>query len=86
MPIRVYVCKKCGVRQENFYHHYEIQEIKCPLCKKQMIRPITENMARPDYWKPITLEHIADTPLTFNTRKELRDYCKKHQVSSAALL
>lgn len=37
-------------------------------------------------WRPITLEHIADKPMTFNSKKKLQDYCKKRGLSSGALL
>lgn len=41
------------------------------------------------HWKPITLEHInveGEEPLTFNREQDLRDYCKKHNLESGALL
>ena len=39
-----------------------------------------------DIWTPITLEHIADEPMTFETKKDLKDECKKRGVASSALL
>lgn len=86
MPIRVYECSECNIEQEEFFHNYEIPVIYCSECGKIMKRPVGKNAARPDHWKPITLEHIADEPMTFRTRKELKDYCDNNQVSSAALL
>jgi hypothetical protein len=40
-------------------------------------------------FKPITLEHInveGEEPLTFNREQDLKDYCKKHELESGALL
>jgi hypothetical protein len=37
-------------------------------------------------WKPLTLQHIADKPMTFNKENDLRRYCREHKLSSAALL
>lgn len=39
-----------------------------------------------DSWGPVTLDHIASEPMTFNTRDELRKECKKRGVESGALL
>lgn len=45
-------------------------------------------LPRQDNWPAdgLVLEHIAEKPMRFKTRKELRDYCKKHGLSSGALL
>ena len=37
----------------------------------------------------LTLEHInvnGEGPLTFKNKSELKDYCKRHNVASGALL
>jgi IS4 transposase len=42
-----------------------------------------------DPWKPITLEHINVTgegPLYFEKKKDLINYCNKHNLESGALL
>jgi hypothetical protein len=34
----------------------------------------------------LVLEHIADEPMKFKSRKELSRYCNEHGLSSGALL
>jgi len=55
-------------------------------CGARMIRPPSLNKAFVDIWKPITLEHIADEPMTFETKKSLQAHCRKTGLSSGALL
>jgi len=38
----------------------------------------------PRVWKPLTLEHIAPQPMTFNSKAELRTECKKRGVTCDA--
>lgn len=33
----------------------------------------------------LILEHIADNPMTFKTKRDLQDYCKKKGLSAGAL-
>ena len=40
----------------------------------------------PEVWGPMTLDHIADQPMTFSNKKELRDYCREKGLESSALL
>jgi hypothetical protein len=41
-----------------------------------------------DFWPQdgLVLEHIADKPMRFARRKDLKEYCKEHGLSSGALL
>lgn len=60
--------------------------VKCK-CGAKMERQVTSFV--PDVWKPITLEHInveGEGPLTFHSKQALRSYCRKHKLSSGALL
>jgi len=41
---------------------------------------------RADTWTPIVLEHVDVVPRKFDTKKSLKDYCKKNQMESAVLL
>jgi len=34
----------------------------------------------------LVLEHIADQPMRFDSKKSLIQYCNKHKLSSGALL
>ena len=57
---------------------------KCPLCDRKMDKLVS--LFRADTWTPVTLEHVDIVPRTFDTKKSLRDYCKKNQMESAVLL
>jgi len=50
-----------------------------------MLRDITEEKVVADCFQPLTLDHIADKPMTFNCRSDLRKYCKEHGLASGAL-
>lgn len=69
------------------YHHLARKAPKkkrCPKCNKLVGRKFSVFMV--DSWGPVTLDHIASEPMTFNTRDELRKECKKRGVESGALL
>ena len=57
----------------------------CQSCKDGVMERVFA-VGKPLVWKPITLEHIADEPMTFTSKKALQDYCKKTGLSSGALL
>lgn len=59
----------------------------CPECKSETERVPSKPFMK--IWEPLTLEHInveGEEPLTFETEKSLRDYCRKHKLQSGALL
>ncbi len=56
----------------------------CPDCGGKLDKLISG--FTPSIWKPLTLEHIAPEPMTFNSKKELIQECQKRGVSSGALL
>jgi len=37
-------------------------------------------------FRPVTLEHVGPTPVTFNSRKEMVDFAKKNKLELGALL
>lgn len=56
-------------------------------CGSKMDRQITTPIK--DSWKPITLEHInveGEGPLHFEKKRDLINYCNKHNLESGALL
>jgi len=60
---------------------------RCPVCKSKTERMLSRIGL--DSWKPITLEHInvdGEGPLRFEKKRDLKAYCKKHGLSSGALL
>jgi len=85
MPLYHYQCPKCLKERDEFNRIKDRNSVICS-CGERMIRPIRQNKTFLDIWKPLTLEHIADEPMTFNSRKELTKYCRENKVSSGALL
>lgn len=59
--------------------------LDCPECGAKMDRNRVPGVLM-DIWKPFTSEHMAAEPMTFNSKKELRDECTKRGVESGALL
>ena len=62
----------------------------CPVHQSRMVKAAVQQF-KVDPWVEqgrvgLTLEHIDDTPRTFHSKKELKDFCKKKGYSSGALL
>ena len=85
MPTYEFKCPKCSRKVERF-STIEKRNLpcKCISCGTKMHRVYMG--AKIGVWKPITLEHIADHPMTFDSKKKLQIYCKKRGLSSGALL
>jgi len=88
MPLYEYRCEKCGdeveLRREMKHRH---KGLRCEECGGRMVKLVSTYKAK--VFKPLTLEHInvdGEGPLTFNSENELRQYCRKHGLSSGALL
>ena len=86
MPLYPHRCSKCNREVE------VVAEIKdrnkrqtCPSCGRKMKRLVVVRFYD-EVWGPITLDHIADEPMTFTSKKQLRDECNKRHVDSSALL
>jgi len=86
MPTYRYECKTCmfvdevlrPIRQRN-------DPMKCPDCGGKMEK-IFHGGSMVEIWKPLVLEHIADKPMKFTSKKVLQNYCRKHGLTSGALL
>ena len=61
------------------------KSLKCPLCRGRAER-IVGGTVNIRVWKPLTLEHMSSEPMTFYSKQQLRDECKKRGVESGALL
>jgi len=87
MPVWDYKCPRCQQVVERFLHKGPPPKtVRCK-CGGRARREISR--AKPQVWKPLTLEHInvdGEGPLTFNSKGDLRRYCRKHGLASGALL
>ena len=85
MPTYRYKCPVCKAEQEAF--NWIRNRNKGPICKCGSKTNITfHGCSLVEVWKPITLEHIAPDPMTFNSKRDLQDYCREHKLTSGALL
>jgi len=86
MPIYEHVCPQCHKLVEVFREMgYRDTLETCPDCGKQMDRVVIPHGATLVF-KEITLNHIAEKPMTFTSRNELRKECRKRKVTCPAHL
>jgi putative FmdB family regulatory protein len=85
MPFYEYACSSCD---KHFDELRTIAKRNAPAtCKCGAVAPRVEVTSfNPEIWQPITLEHIADKPMRFESKKDLTRYCRDHQLESGALL
>lgn len=95
MPLYSHRCSKCQVRVDDFRPMSESgKDLECPKCGKLMDREYSSgSFQRPEMnsfrGDGLTLEHInveGEGPLTFKSKRKLREYCEKHGLESGALL
>ena len=85
MPLYQYECIECGHETDEFRLIIDRKrDGKCEVCGCKTKKAF--KMCNPQVWKSLTLEHVEHTPKTFYTKQQLKDYCKKHNYSSGALL
>ncbi len=85
MTLYEFECPTCKKRVEELLSlKGRRKAIFCEECGAKMNQIIS--LSTPLIWKPLTLNHIADKPMTFNSKGDLRRYCRKHGLASAALL
>ena len=85
MPMWDFKCPTCHKVVERLLPRYR----ETTLCDCGAIARVMVSKATPKVFKPLTLEHIDvehGQPLTFTSERDLRAYCRKHHVSSGALL
>ena len=84
MPQYVHQCQECGKVVEHLLPIKARNKKMICECGGRMKRLISR--FSPNVWGPMTLDHIADDPMTFSNRDELRKYCREHGLESSALL
>lgn len=84
MPLYQFRCPKCQASREELLPFNRAKHgLRCDCGGTQKLM-----MGSPfvKIWKPLTLQHIADKPMTFEKEGDLRRYCREHKLASAALL
>lgn len=92
MPMYEVLCNSCHKSDELHSPKALTAEelaasLACPSCHKLSLSKQISSPRR-DSWPEggIVLEHAAERPMRFRTRKELRTFCKEKGFSSGALL
>jgi len=92
MPLWDFKCGKCGRVRMIFRQliSKRPKSVKCEHCGERcglMVSMGTNEGNEKQF--PLTLEHAnieGEGPLTFQSSRELRRHCKKHGITSGALL
>jgi putative FmdB family regulatory protein len=85
MPTYRYKCEECGY--EDFRFNWIRNRKKTELCPcGGRMKNIFHGASLVEVWKPLVLEHIADVPMKFDSKKKLQRYCREKGLTSGALL
>jgi len=82
MPTYDYECDKCGRKFEEVRMIAERDSVSC--CGQKAIRLIT--IGSVITFKPMVYTDICETPILIESKKQLKEECKKHGVIAARLL
>ena len=53
---------------------YKAPNKHCQHCRRKMKRLIRDNLPRVDIFSPITLDNVAEEPMTFESRHQLNTF------------
>lgn len=76
MPRYDVVCEWCGKETEVWVRIDERDNIACPACGRPARRRAVYRFAA-HIWKPQWFEHIDTKPIYIESKKQLREECKK---------
>ena len=83
MPIYDLRCEKCG---KKLLDEYIPVADKLPKCCDQVMRKNPVNIIHPGFPKyGLTLDNVDVKPVHFDTRNQLRDYKRKHNLQLGAM-
>ena len=87
MPVYPHKCPTCRKVVDLHLRVVERDQPQaCPDCQARLERVKVVDVFMDSWKEPLVLEHIAEKPMTFNSKSELRAECKKRKVTSSALL
>ena len=87
MPLYDYICPKCKNEQRDFVWKWE-EEVDCEECGELTERQFPTSMGPIGFGWPeggVTLEHAESQPIHLKTRREAKDYERKHNVQLGCL-
>ena len=78
MPIYDYICDKCQVQIKD---HFKRMSDDAPMhCDEKMRQLFQAKIEIFDTTQ--VFEHVALTPMQFRSKRELRNYCRAHDMTS----
>lgn len=82
MPLYEYECEKCGHVTEAHRAMRERRKLlRCEVCGGKTEKLITStHLTRIPF--PFTLDHVAEHPVTFKSKREMRKYLDKRGLAS----
>ena len=84
MPTYDFKCQTCGKRLDNQFQPMSADNPECCGEKMETVPGLCNGYVFPA--EGITLEHVASTPQTFYSKKEMVNYANKHNLELGALL
>ena len=87
MPLYNYICPTCKDEGEEFVFKWE-EEVLCEECKTAKERQFPTSMGPISFGWPedgITLENAEANPIHLKTRRQAKEYERKHNVQLGCL-
>lgn len=85
MPNYSYECDKCGEVFDLFVPISKRHDVKCK-CGWKATKLLASSMTIAPLFQPMWYNDICETPIYVNSKKQLKDECKKHNVIACRLL
>ena len=82
MPRYDYECRECGKKWEAFHSINDRRDERC--CGKEASLVIGASVVQ--VFKPMWYADICETPIYVESKRQLKNECKKHGVIAARLL
>jgi len=79
-------CKKCGKEFKESAWNVEVNNIKCSCGgnTEEVLKP-SQRTSTLHIWKPYLEENITHQPVMVNSKKHLKQLCKKHRLNAHRL-
>jgi len=85
MPLYEYECGKCGTSFDEYVDVKDRNNVRCKRCGELADRLISRSTGL-NIFKPMWYEDICEKPIWVESRKQLKEECKKHDVIACRLL
>ena len=85
MPTYEYECGKCGRKFSEFVPIKDRRNVRCE-CGELAIKLISLGSGIIPPFQPMWFNDICEKPLYIESKSQLRDECKKHDVIACRLL